>query len=455
MQRHSLFTVHTSKLRPWQHSLLCLALFVSVLLWTACQPPGVKEDGSPVFSPAEKQMIYSLSPLPAPPPNPSNTWADDPAAAHFGQYLFYDPRLSGNGKISCASCHNPALGWSDGRATAMGLKSTERNSPSLWNSAYQRWLFWDGRSDSLWSQALQPLENHAEMGISRVELWQLFQSQADLKQGYEAVFGPLASLPNIPIAARPASGHSGDTEDAKLNAAWNNLTTQEQNEINRFLTHLGKALEAFERKIISGESPFDRYVQALRDNEPVAQQEFNEQAQKGLRLFIGRGQCILCHSGPQFSDGEFHNLGLPAVSALNPKDPGRFQGIQELKNSLFNGLGAFSDLQSPDDPWADKLHYLTQQESNLGEFRTPGLREVAETGPYMHDGRFAALEQVLAHYSTPPDKPALGRREDTIQALNLKGEDIQALKAFLKSLSSGPPAAALQQQVKQPVLPQP
>ena len=146
-------------------------------------------------------------------------------------------------------------------------------------------------------------------------------------------------------------------------------------------------------------------------------------------------------------DAEFHNIGLPAHPELDA-DPGRYQGITALLNDPFNALGAYSDLPDSEHPWADKLHYLVQQDSNRGEFKTPSLREVAQTAPYMHDGRFQSLEEVLNFYSNPTPEAAIGRREDTIQALNLSAEEIRQLVAFLRSLSSGTPPEALR---KQPV----
>jgi len=389
-------------------------------LMLACQPPGLNPDGSPKFVQAERQLIFSLSPLPPPPPNPSNHWADHPQAAHFGQYLFYEPRLSANGQLSCASCHNPALGWSDARPLAQGLQSGNHNSPTLWNVAQQRWFFWDGRSDTLWSQALQPLENPLEMGMPRTELYALFGREADLKQGYEALFGPLPS-------ASPDN-------------------------INRFFSNLGKALEAFQRQIQSAEAPFDSFASGLRNNQPEKQQALSLEAQQGLRLFLGRGQCILCHSGPQFSDGEFHNLGLPALNGQAP-GPGRFAGIPVLQQNPMNSLGAYSDLPDPQHPWADKLRYVVQQADNQGEFKTPSLREVAQTGPYMHDGRFQSLEEVIAFYNTVgSEAAATGRREDTLLPLELDAEEMAQLAAFLRSLSSGPPDPALTRQPEKPVL---
>lgn len=410
---------------------------IACVLLAGCQPPGHNADGSPEFLLAEQELIYSLSPLDKPPPNPSNRYADSPEAARLGQQLFYETKLSGKGNLSCASCHNPALGWSDGRPQAVGIGTGVRNSPTLWNVSHQRWLFWDGRVDSLWAQSIHPLESPLEMGATRTGLYKRFQTDAGLRQAYEKVFGPLPAVSvNLPEQARPAP------DSQVLNQAWEGLSDSDRLAVNRFVSNLGKSFEAFERKLVSGESAFDRFARGLREKNPELQKALSVDAQQGLRLFIGRGQCLLCHSGPNFSDGEFHNLGLPAVPGAKV-DEGRYLGAQTVLADPLNGLSRFSDLPA-DDPWADKLRYLSRQNSNRGEFRTPTLREVQHSGPYMHDGRFASLEQVIAFYNTPEaHTPALGRREDTLQPLRLSGEEIQQLTAFLKSLSSGPPAAAL------------
>lgn len=419
-----------------------LLLALSVL--TACQPPGFKADGSPEFFEAEKEMIFSLSPLQPPPENPTNKYAEHPAAARLGQYLFFDSRLSGNGALSCASCHQPALGWTDGQALAVGLGRQIRNSPSLWNVSQQRWFFHDGRADTLWAQALQPLENPLEMGGSRSAVYLLFQRDPQLRRAYQAIFGPLPRLGRQPAGqARPVP----EQPQSAAHQAWMQLLPADQTQINRFASNLGKAIEAFERRLNSSETPFDRFARGLRDNQPELQKSLSKDAQLGLRLFIGRGQCILCHSGPGLSDGEFHNLGLPALANL-AVDQGRYQGISRLLSDPFNGKGPYSDLPAG-DAWADKLNYLERQQSNQGEFKTPSLRELAQTAPYMHDGRFRTLEEVIAFYNTPDaHQPALGRREDTIQPLKLSADEIRQLSAFLRSLSSGPPSAELSSQPK-------
>lgn len=417
---------------------ILLSVLLSLAWLSACQPPGLKSDGSPEFFPAERELIFSLSPLGSPAANPTNSHAASPQAARLGQFLFYQTRFSGNRKLSCASCHNPALGWGDARPQAFGIKAGTRNSPTLWNVGQQRWQFWDGRADTLWSQAVQPLENPLEMGFSRVGLYREINADSKLKAAYQAVFGTWPAVSgSLPAQARP--GKAGDP----LAVAWNRISPADRLAINRVAANTGKAFEAFEQRIVSGESPFDKFARALRANDPAGQKALDKDAQLGLRLFIGRGQCILCHSGPNLSDGEFHNIGLPALAGVKP-DEGRYEGIPLVLADGFNGIGSFSELKDHDDAWADKLNFLERKTSNRGEFKTPTLRELNQTAPYMHDGRFGNLEQVLAFYNDPQAQPpAVGRREDTLQPLQLSADDIRQLTAFLKSLDSGPPKAEL------------
>lgn len=147
-------------------------------------------EGPAIFTAEERKAIAKLSPLPGIPPNPTNAHADNPEAARLGQRLFFEPRLSANGEISCATCHDPELGFSDGKALSEGIETTDRHSPALWNVAYQRWFFWDGRADSLWAQSLQPLHSEKEMGATPEHTFQFISGDPALRKIYESLFRP-------------------------------------------------------------------------------------------------------------------------------------------------------------------------------------------------------------------------------------------------------------------------
>ncbi len=357
-----------------------------------------------VFSGEEMREILKLSPLPDIPANPTNAVADNPAAARLGQRLFFDARLSANGQVSCATCHDPAHGFSDPKALSVGLGTTERHSMALWNVAHQRWFYWTGRKDSLWAQAVQPLLHSEEMGSSPEHLLAVLSGDPGLKAEYQAIFGP---LPAEAKARTPVA--------------------------DRLLSHFGKAMEAYERRIISTGSPFDRFVEGLRSGKaPRQSAPISESAQRGLKLFVGRGRCVLCHAGPNFSDGEFHNLGLPGALA----DQGRFLGIMDVQDDRFNGLGALSDDRSPETNI--KLRYLAVKPNHLGEFKTPTLRHVAQTAPYMHRGQFATLREVLDFYSELPGETVFGHREETLKPLHFTEEEKADLEVFLRTLTGAP-----------------
>jgi cytochrome c peroxidase len=372
-------------------------------LTTTCDRPS-PEDAR--LSKGELNEVFKLSPLPAVPESPTNKFADDPAAAEFGQRLFYDDRLSANGKVSCATCHDPAHGFSDGKPLSEGLGTTARHSNALWNVGYQRWFFWNGRADSLWAQSLQPLQDKKEMGATPELAWKVVSGDELLRTAYEQLFGRLPE---------------GVPADSKS--------------LDRFLANLGKAFEAYERLIVSRDAPFDRFVAALQAGTAPESAGLSEAERRGLKLFVGRGQCILCHSGPNFTDGEFHNIGLPKHPDLR-KDSGRFEGVRLVKENAFNGLGEFSDDRSAETNV--KLRYIVVKMNNLAEFKTPSLRHVALTAPYMHDGRFATLREVLDHYSNLNDDPPLGHREETLVPLKLSEREKDELEAFLKTLTGAP-----------------
>ena len=371
-----------------------------LLALAACFLSGCHGDtkkGEVVFSDSEVAEIRKLSPLPEVPPSPTNRVADRLDAALFGQRLFFEEKLSSNGKISCATCHDPVKGFSDGKELGEGLKIGDRHSQALWNVAYQRWFFWDGRADSLWSQSLKPLRSAAEMGASDEHLYAVVAGDPLLANDYRAIFGEL-----------PAKDES----------------------LDRFLSNLGKSFEAYQRKIISRDSPFDRFA-AKFDDDP-RNDHLSQSARRGLKLFVGKGQCFLCHSGPNFSDGEFHNIGLPRHPTL-AKDSGRFVGVRKVLGDRYNGFGEFSDDRSAETNI--KLKYLVVKMNNLGEFKTPTLRHVGETAPYMHDGRFATIREVLDFYSELPGEPPVGHREETLVPLKFSDREKDDLESFLRSLT--------------------
>ena len=212
------------------------------------------------FSKAEQGAIEQLSPIGPVPPDPTDKVANNPVASRFGQYLFYDPNLSANHKISCASCHQPARAFTDGRRVGIGLGKDTRNTPTLLNVAYNHWFFWGGRADSLWAQALYVMETPTEYGSDRVHIAHVIYDSPALRNAYRKIFGPMPPLNDtarFPAHARPVPGHP----NASLSKAWAAMTPADRHAVDRAFSNLGKAIEAYERKLVSADSPFDEFVE--------------------------------------------------------------------------------------------------------------------------------------------------------------------------------------------------
>lgn len=422
------------KVRPWVG-----ALTVAVCVATAAvqgqarhgETAGDTRGGGLAveLSEQERRWIDQQSPLGPPPPSPTNAVADDPAAASLGQLLFFDPGLSVDGAVSCASCHRPERGWSSGEPLTRGARRGRLHVPTLLNVAYQRWFFWDGRADSLWAQALEPLEGEGELAGDRMGLVHRVRRDAALRASYEAAFGPLPDLGDrrrFPPRAKPLR----EDPDNPLDRAWRAMDPRDRDRVDRIFSDLGKAIEAYERLLVRASSPFDRFAEGLRRNDPEGLAALSPAAQRGLKTFLGRGQCRLCHSGPSFSDGEFHRLRVPERSSF--EDMGRYRGIHRLRRNPFNGAGAYSD--APDSALVRFLPEDTHE--TLGQMKTPTLRNVAETAPYMHNGRMAALEDVVRFYSTGIDPaPVVAGQEQILTPLRLTEGEIADLVAFLRSLT--------------------
>jgi len=376
---------------------------------------------APEWSGDELRRIQSLSLASLPPlrPDPSNRVSEDPAAAALGKALFFDTRLSANGAISCASCHKPDRQFQDDLPVGHGMGDGNRRTMPIAGTAYFPFLFWDGRKDSQWSQALGPLENPVEHGADRAMVVRLVA--AAYRPQYEAIFGPLPDLAGLPEHAMP-EGTSAAV------AAWNEIPSTRQAEINLAYANVGKAIAAFERTIVPQQTRFDAFASALAGGQKTgATAILNEHERAGLKLFIGQGNCVTCHNGPLLTDNAFHNLALPKATLAT--DEGRSAVVVKAKADPFNCLGPFSDAR----PQAcSELKFMETSSPDLvGGFRSPSLRGVASRPPYMHAGQFATLHDVLVHYNQAP-AAAVGRTE--LKPLQLTEQQLSDLEAFLRTL---------------------
>lgn len=439
-------------------SLLTGLLLLGITLTFGCEArPGAPTPGAeaPVeFSAGEKAMISRLSPLGPPPPDETNAVVDDARAAHLGQFLFFDTRLSATNEISCATCHQPTHGFSAPTRVGHGLGKTPRHVPSLLNTAYHPWFDWDGRVDSIWAQAFGPLESPQEMGFSRTQLAHLMAEDAELRAAYESIFGPLPELSDtarFPRVARPIP----DAPDAPENRAWQKMHPQDRETINRIASNTTKAIAAYVARLTQGDAPFDRFVAQLGAPAATAREDaaLNPQAQRGLRLFLGKAGCARCHVGPTFSDDSFHNLGIGARDWLAPADPGRYRGVTQVKGNIFNAAGIYSD--APQGKKARWLHYLHPTSEDRGQFKTPTLRNIALSPPYMHGGQFSTLKEVVRFYSRLDEQVQIGHREDMLVPLGLSETEEDEIVAFLESLTGAPLPPELLHPPASPRAPQP
>ena len=384
------------------------------------------------WSPQEIATLASMrlkeaGPRPA---DPSNAYEQRTDAAALGRALFNDTRLSSNGQVACASCHSADQQFQDGKPFGQGIGTGKRRTMPLMGAAHSPFLFWDGRKDSAWSQALGPFEDAAEHGANRVRLVKLVQ--AHYKGPYQAVFGAMPELGPLPDDASPAGTPAEQ-------AAWAALPEAGREAVNRVFANMGKSIAAFERNIAYGESRFDRYAEATLAGDGPGQDVLSPQEVRGLRLFLGSGQCVTCHNGPLLTDHAFHNTGIPPIDRTRP-DRGRADGLRKLLRDEFNCLGRYSDAK-PEQ--CGELQFLaTDDPGRLAAFRTPGLRNVAERPPYMHAGQFTSLEQVVGHYAKSPravlghsELAQPGEKHAERQPIRLSSDDIRDLAAFLGTLT--------------------
>jgi cytochrome c peroxidase len=353
----------------------------------------------------EVAAILSHGPWPVPfAPDPGNRISGRPAAIELGRRLFGDPRLSADGRRACASCHQPALGFADGRARSLAADGTplDRNAPGLLDARLQHWFGWDGGADPLWAFVMRPLADPRELGAEPARLAALLAGDPGLACLRQAAFGD----------APPAA----DTVRVEI----------------------AKALAAFVETLDSPRTRFDVFRDALARGDAAVAAAFPPPALRGLRLFVGEGRCNLCHLGPAFTNGEFHDTGRPFMAAPGRPDPGRHGGVRAVLADPHNRLGRWSDAQRDaggPDP-ALRTRHLAPSHRNFGEFRVPGLRGLAATAPYGHDGSMATLDDVVGHYSGLDIERLHADGEALLRPLALDARRRRELVAFLESLSA-------------------
>ncbi|HEX3761622.1 MAG TPA: cytochrome c peroxidase [Kofleriaceae bacterium] len=406
------------------------------------------------FTSEQFDLIKQLGPLPDPPPNPTNRYADDPDAAVLGQQLFFEKSYAGvltmddpalgsagqTGKVACASCHDVTHYWTDTRShpnnVSLGVKWTTRNAPTLVNVAYYGWHSWGGKEDTLWYQGANGCESAVNFGGNRLEYAHMLY--AKYRTPYNALF-PAALDPALDVnaadAARFPVNGAPKAGAAAPDGPWETMTPADRDIINTIMANAGKAIEAYERKLISRNAPIDRYIAGDYT-------ALSPAAKRGLGLFIGKAACVDCHAGPTLSDNKFYNTGVTQAGINAPvTDNGRFDDLTKTLTNAFTGAGKYSD-----DPAAGmaKLAGMQVTDDLKGQFRTGMLRQIEMTGPYMHTGSLTTLEDVVRFYNWGGGTAGFaGTKSPAMVPLLLTDEEQADLVAFLHTLTGDPPPAEL------------
>ena len=378
------------------------------------------------LSPKEIRQILTLGPWPpAPVPDPSNRVSGQPKAIELGRRLFADTRLSAVGYVSCVTCHQPDRAFTDLKARAHGLADLPRNTPTLVNLRQQQSFGWDGASDSLWMASIRPLLDSREFDSNPATVARLFARDPELAACYHSVFK------TSPLPSRSSSSSSSRLGDDE-----------------RTLVNVGKALAAFQETFVTERTTFDAFRDSLAapavNGASGPSAAYPAAAQRGLKLFVGQGGCITCHQGPNFSDEKFHRVlrdDPGPTSAIMPPDAGRLAGAISVVHNPFNLAGAHND----DPKRASRLATPRPlpHEGLRGQFRTPSLRNVKSTPPYMHDGRIDSLRDAVMHGINPdPQLNGAGGASGAVNSatsasasLPLSSQQVDDVLAFLATLT--------------------
>jgi cytochrome c peroxidase len=436
---------------------LCAAMVIAVVTGCESEPSGGDlVDGT--FTEDEWSKVKSLSPLPELPVDTTNRLADDPKAATLGQRLFFEKGYSGpivaaydgasgsngmvgeTGKVACVSCHQPENDWIDKRSkpnnTSLGANWVIRNASSIVNASYYTWLENDGLRDSQWSDSLTDPEDGASMNGSRLRVAHVLFNK--YRAQYDEIFTPTLD-PALDAAATDAARFPPDgkpkAQESDPDGPWEMMTEADQKAVMTIYANFGKAMQAYLRKLVSKNSPFDRYVAG--DETAITTAE-----KRGLKLFVGKAGCIGCHSGPLLSDNKFHTPGMePKGDRIDPNETGRYGAIKSVLACEFNSDSEFSD-----DRNTGRLKDVTPTEEDKGKWRTKGLREIGLTAPYMHTGQVATLKEVVEFYNRGGDEAGyVGKKDELMKPLNLTAPEVDDLVAFMKTLTGEPISAALSQ----------
>ena len=407
-----------------------------------------------VFTSEQFDQIKQFGPLPDLAPDTTNKYADNPAVATFGQQLFFEKSYAGKltmadptlgvvndtGKIACASCHDVTHYWTDTRSKpnnmSLGVKWTTRNAPTLVNVAYYQWNSWGGKEDSLWYQGANGCESAVNFGGNRLQYAHMLYVK--YRNQYNTLF-PMTPL-DPALDPTDTSGRFPPNGAPKANAMaadgpWEMMAAADRDIVNTAMANIGKAIEAYERKLISRNAPIDKYIAGDYT-------ALSPAAKRGLALFIGKAACVDCHSGPTLTDNKFHNTGVTQAGINAPAvDNGRFDEIPKTLSNNFNTSTKFSDDQALGKA---KLMNLVQTDDLKGQFRTGMLRQIEMTGPYMHTGSLETLEDVVRFYNWGGGAAGFsGAKSSAMVPLLLTDEELADLVAFLHTLTGDPPPADL------------